>query len=206
MAESTRNDLRDVNSDREHPRKKNRPIAAGQVSPAAGRVFSVFSSAPVLRASCCYSAEPCFLYASRCLNSICSIPSLRETFPYLDIAVNTATHPLRFLLGALLVGRDAPLLHLGAYFFFVFGLSCLRREFEKDVEGWEARPTLKAYSLRTLRWLELASMAFIFGFLAVDCLVSRFFYTTIIAIYLLLAVGARVSPVIRSYLHYVWTR
>ena len=36
------NDLRDVESDRLHPRKKNRPIASGRISPASAMRFGLF--------------------------------------------------------------------------------------------------------------------------------------------------------------------
>lgn len=202
----TLNDLRDLKSDREHPRKRNRPIASGRVSPQAGRIFSGVLIASGLGSVLLFFGQAMFFVCLAMLGFNLFYSFIARNVPYLDLAINTATHPLRFLLGGLLAGRDAPLLHLGAYFFFVFGLSCLRRELEKDVTGWEARPTLKAYSLRTLRQLEWASIVCILGFLAADGMTSPGFYAVIIPTYLLLVVGARLSPTIRSYLHHVWTR
>jgi 4-hydroxybenzoate polyprenyltransferase len=35
------NDCQDAEQDREHPKKKHRPVAAGRISPAAGRLFGL---------------------------------------------------------------------------------------------------------------------------------------------------------------------
>ena len=202
----TMNDLRDVKSDREHPRKKNRPVASGRVSPQTARVFSVVLITTGLVGVLLLFGGAMFLVCLSMLGFNLFYSFVARDVPYLDIAINTVTHPLRFLLGVLLTGRGVPLLHLGAYFFFVLGLSSLRRELERDVKGWEARHTLKAYSLASLRWLEFGSFIGILLFLAADGLKSPWFYTAIIPTYLLLAGGSRISPVIRRYLHHVWTR
>jgi decaprenyl-phosphate phosphoribosyltransferase len=202
----TLNDLRDVESDCQHPRKKNRPIASGRVSPEAGRLFSVVLIAAGLGSVLVLFGSAMFFVCVAMLALNIFYSFVARNVPYLDIAINTATHPLRFLLGAFLAGRDAPLLHLGAYFCFVLGLSCLRRELEKDVQGWESRPTLKAYSVNALRWLEWISFMGILVFLALDGFKSPWFYTAIVSTYLVIVGGARFAPLIRSYLHYVWTR
>ena len=202
----TLNDLRDLRSDRAHPKKKNRPIASGRVSREAGRVFSALLIGSGLGSILLFFGTAMFLVCLAMLALNLFYSFVARNVPYLDIAINAATHPLRFLLGVLLTGRDAPLLHLAAYFCLVFGLSCLRRELEKDVKGWEARPTLKAYSLRTLRRLEWASIVCILLCLVVDGFVSPVFYGVIIPTYLCIVGGARVSPTICSYLHHVWTR
>ena len=126
--------------------------------------------------------------------------------PYLELIANSATHPVRFLLGILLTGRAAPVLHLVAYFFFIFGFVCLRRELEKDVVGWEARRTLKIYGPRDLRVLEFVSLAVILGCCIADGLVSKGFYAAIIGTYVVLLPGAHVSPSLRYLLRQVWTR
>jgi decaprenyl-phosphate phosphoribosyltransferase len=200
------NDLRDVESDRAHPRKKNRPIASSRVSPGAALIFSAAMICAGLVSVWYFFGVSMFFVCLAILGCNLFYSFVGRNVPYLDIAANSITHPLRFLLGSLLVNRPASLLHLGAIFCFIFGLSCLRRDLEKDVKGWETRPTLKAYSQRTLRLLEVASMAGILLFLIADGLRSPGFYSALIPTYLVLVMGARVSAMIRAYMHHVWTR
>jgi 4-hydroxybenzoate polyprenyltransferase len=171
----TLNDLRDRTSDAAHPRKKNRPLPSGRIRIREARAINLLYS-----------------FGAR-------------DIPYLDIAMNAATHPLRFLLGVLLAGRDIPWVHLVAYFFFVFGLCCLRRELEKDISGWQARVALKSYSIGVLRALECISLVFIFVLIFVDGFVSKGFYAVIIPTYLFLVLGAR-RPELRRLLYGIWTR
>lgn len=202
----TFNDLRDVKADRLHPRKKSRPIASGRVSPPAARIFAPVMITAGLGGVLLWFGSAMFFVCLLMLAANIFYSFVARNVPYLDIVINTVTHPLRFLLGALLVGRGTPWLHLGAYFFFVLGLSCLRRELERDVPGWEARAAMKAYSVSRLRWIEVLSMAGILAFLVADGLKSPWFFTAIIPTYLLLTAGWRFSPAVRRYLHYVWTR
>jgi 4-hydroxybenzoate polyprenyltransferase len=202
----TLNDLRDLKSDRQHARKRNRPLPSGRVPVRNARYFAaVLIAAGLISARIFFGPRIFTVYVVVLgLNLLYSF--FARNVAYLDIAVNTATHPLRFLLGVLLTGRGVPLLHLVAYFFFVFGLSCLRRELEKDVPGWEARPTLKLYSHEKLRALELLSLLLVLCCLWADGFVSKGFYLVITPAYLFLVLGARWSSPLRSLLHAIWTR
>jgi len=202
----TFNDLRDLNSDKLHPRKKNRPVASGRVSVAAARRFATVLVLSGLMTVLMLFGWPMFLVygAILLLNVFYSL--FARNVPYLDIAINAATHPFRFLLGVLLTDGGIPLLHMSAYFFFVFGLCCLRRELEKDIPGWEARQTLKAYSPRVLRLLESLSLILVLVLFFIDGFISKGFYSIVIATYLVVVLGARWSRMIRQLLYGMWTR
>jgi hypothetical protein len=126
--------------------------------------------------------------------------------PYLEIAVNGATHPLRFLMGVLLAGAHQPYLLLLAIFFLAFGMSGVRRNVEKDVKGHQARKTLEAYSDRALFLLKLLPALGIFVLPIVDKTISGWFYIATFLTYLLLAYGPDFSLALRRSLLAVWTR
>jgi 4-hydroxybenzoate polyprenyltransferase len=201
----TLNDLRDRASDAAHPRKKKRPLPSGRITIRAARVFAATMIVLGLSTALIFFGRAVFTVYLVVLafNLLYSFGA--RNIVYVDIAFNAATHPLRFLLGVLLTGRGTPWLHLAAYFVFVFGLCCLRRELEKDIPGWEARSTLRAYSIGVLRALEWASLAFIFILVLADGFVSKGFYSVIIPAYLFLVLGARLQP-LRRFLHGIWTR
>jgi decaprenyl-phosphate phosphoribosyltransferase len=201
----TLNDLRDRTSDAAHPRKKNRPLPSGRIRIREARFFAALMITSGLVTALIFFGSSIFsvYLAVLAINLLYSFGA--RDIPYLDIAMNAATHPLRFLLGVLLAGRDIPWVHLVAYFFFVFGLCCLRRELEKDISGWQARVALKSYSIGVLRALECISLVFIFVLIFVDGFVSKGFYAVIIPTYLFLVLGAR-RPELRRLLYGIWTR
>ena len=202
----TLNDLRDLKSDLQHARKRNRPLPSGRIPVRNARYFAAVLIAAGLISARILFGPPIFAVYLAVLGLNVFYSFFARNVAYLDIAVNTATHPLRFLLGVLLTDRGIPFLHLFAYFFFVFGLSCLRRDLEKEVQGWEARPTLKAYSREKLLALELISLLLVLCCLWADGFVSKGFYLVITPAYLFLVLGARWSSPLRNLLHAIWTR
>jgi 4-hydroxybenzoate polyprenyltransferase len=87
------------------------------------------------------------------LNALYS--AFARTVPYLEIAVNAATYPLRYMMGAVLAGGALtwPLLLLT--FLVAVGSATLRRRVEL-AGGIAARPSLKAYSVPILILIEIA--------------------------------------------------
>lgn len=58
------NDIHDVEEDRRHPVKKNRPIASGEVSPGMAGIFSIFLALLALTTGWLTSSLPCFLWCA----------------------------------------------------------------------------------------------------------------------------------------------
>jgi 4-hydroxybenzoate polyprenyltransferase len=200
----TLNDLRDLKSDSLHPLKRNRPLPSGRVSVAAAGVLSaLLILAGLITAFAVFGVAVVEVYcAALILNMFYSF--FARGVPYLELVVNSSTHPLRFLLGVLLTGQTIPILHLAAYFAFIFGLVCFRREVEKDITGWEARHTLKVYTGDGLALLELVSFVFLIWFAIIDGFVSKGFYAALIGTYLALMQSGRYSVRVRRYLHAIW--
>jgi 4-hydroxybenzoate polyprenyltransferase len=202
----TMNDLRDLEADSQHPLKKSRPLPSGRVSvKAASYLVPVLIIAGIATAFLLFGAPMLRLYAMiLVLNLFYSL--FARNVPYLELIVNSATHPIRFAMGVLLTGRAVPLLHLAAYFFFIFGFVCLRRDVEKDVPGWHARKTLKVYPAGTMRLLEAISLLLLLLCCLAGRVHSKGFYGAIIATYVVVILGAHLSPFVRGCLRAIWTQ
>lgn len=151
------NDVRDVLSDRRHPVKRFRPIAAGLVSMRDARAVSAFLLAaglapslvmflrhvdrwPMLAAVLAYSAM-----------QLCYTGYLKH-LPYVDVVVVAAGFVLRAMAGTTVLGvRLSPWLLLCAFFLSLFLALCKRRHEKLLCE--ESRPALRRYHLPTIDML-----------------------------------------------------
>ena len=202
----TFNDIADRASDLRHPGKRCRPVASGAVSvPAAclfglllitaGLTLGYFLFQGVILA--CFGAALVF-------NAFYSLFARNRR--YFDLVFNSATHPNRFLLGTLLVGQVPPVTHLLALMMLAMALSCLRRDVERDVAGWEARTTIAGYTPRELTWVAaacltvLAVLATCYGHSAPG------FYLIVGTTAGLIAIGGWLDTSIRGSLRTIWTR
>ena len=200
------NDVADVKSDREHSMKRKRPLPSGKVSVKSVMIISfTLITAGLLTGFLLFNRPIFYTYiAILALNIFYTF--IAKKVPYLELVTNSVTHPLRFLMGVLLVSNKIPYLSLLAIFFLYLGLACVRRIVEKDVKGWEARKALKFYSGRTLLFVQLASFFAIILLSAIDTSVSKLLYLLIIAVYTTIAFGIYISDPIRALFRRTWTR
>lgn len=158
------NDVRDMASDRLHPVKRFRPIAAGLVSVRAARVMSAFLLAaglapslvmfmrhidrwPMLAVVTAYSAM-----------QLCYTGYLKR-LPYVDVVVVAAGFVLRAMAGTTVLGvRLSPWLLVCAFSLSLFLALCKRRHEKLLCE--ESRPALRLYHLPTIDML-IASSAMV---------------------------------------------
>ena len=141
------NDIRDVEKDRQHPTKKNRPIASGEVSvPNA-----------LITAGVCFAISAAItLYAGNTAALICLLLYFvlnlgysmgMKNIPLVDVAILTSGFLIRVLYGAALTDIEiSNWLYMtvvtGAFF---MGLGKRRNEFERQ-KGSDTRAVLKRYS------------------------------------------------------------
>jgi 4-hydroxybenzoate polyprenyltransferase len=138
------NDLVDVNDDRNHPQKKNRPLPSGQVSrPAAMAVALLLAIAGLSLAA---MAGP---YVLLCLLVYLAI-SLAYTAWFkrkllLDVIVLAGLYTLRIIAGVAVLGTEPSFWLLGFAMFLFASLAALKRFIEI-----QERPadTLQAHSAR----------------------------------------------------------
>jgi 4-hydroxybenzoate polyprenyltransferase len=200
------NDVADVESDRQHSLKRSRPIASGAITTAAARRFGTVMILAGLGAGVAllprgvWACFPAVLAINFCYSAG------GRDIKYVDILLNALPHAVRFLMGALLAGRQPPAGHLVTLLLFAIAMSCLRRSVERDTSGWEARQTLKVYTLQQLQagaWVGLAAM------LAMAAAFGREapgFYSVVTASALVLVAGGHLSGVVRKPLAAIWTR
>jgi 4-hydroxybenzoate polyprenyltransferase len=138
------NDLRDAAGDRRHPRKAQRPIAAGRIAPAAG--WTALVGGLLLLAALVLLLHPRglpFLAAYLLLNAGYSLGLKRV--PVLDLLLITAGFVIRVLAGTHAVQVPASawiLLCTGALAFF---LAVAKRRLDLPDEGSGETPTFRGY-------------------------------------------------------------
>lgn len=201
----TWNDIADRAADAEHPLKRRRPIAAGTVPLAAAIVYaSALILAGLIMAAILFSREvfACFV-AALVFNGLYS--ACGRNVRYLDVVLNAVTHPTRFLMGALLVGRVPPLSHLVALLLLAVALSCLRRVVERDAPGWEARETLRSYSPGELPCIAVGCLVMLVAQAVVRAGEAPGFYAILVSTAAIVAVGGWLASPLRSSLRTVWT-
>jgi decaprenyl-phosphate phosphoribosyltransferase len=149
------NDVRDIESDRRHPTKRNRPIAAAEVSvPVAVGVGLVLFAAGLVAA---YAVRPEFLIVIAVYIAITgSYTMWLKHVAVIDIVAIASGFILRAVGGG--VAADVPLSRwflIVASFGSLFVVSGKRHGEHIDLgdEGAEVRPTLGAYSRNYLQYV-----------------------------------------------------
>jgi len=153
------NDVRDVEKDRRHPRKRFRPIAAGELQVRTALIWACILAVAGIAAGALI-APALGLVALAYLVLTAAYTAWLKNVAVVDIAVIAAGFVLRALAGA-----AATDIHLSGWFVLVtaFGAIFLvvgKRfaELKRDGQGASVRATLGVYSLEGL-WYALAGSA-----------------------------------------------
>lgn len=148
------NDARDVESDRKHPRKKDRPVAAGQLSVRTAVVASIFVAAAGLALGTAIDRDLGTTLLVYLVIQVAYALWLKEQ-PVIDLAIVSAGFLLRAIAGGVAV--DVP---LSQWFLLVASFGSLfmvagKRYSELRSLGNEAgtRRTLEEYSVSYLRFV-----------------------------------------------------
>ena len=152
------NDVRDREQDRLHPRKRTRPVAAGELSPAAALRWAALLAIGGLAIAGAVRPGLAAVAAGYLVLTACYSLWLRRVV-VLDILAIAAGFVLRAIAGG--VATD---IYLSRWFVIVTAccaifLVAAKRfaELREHVGGGAARATLRRYSLRGLRVVLLAS-------------------------------------------------
>lgn len=202
----TLNDLVDRDSDRQHPLKRLRPVAAGDVSERAAVAFGLGLIALGLITGLLLFSQTvlvCYL-AVVFINAGYSWTG--RNLRYVDIVLNSLPHPVRFLMGVLLVDRFPPAEHLIALTLLAFALSCLRRHVEREFAGWESRRTLFGYSARQLEALGFGCLAALALLCARNATAAPAFHSVVFSAGVVLVCGGYWTALVRKPLRAVWIR
>lgn len=160
----TLNDIHDVQADRLHPLKRTRPIAAGRIPPNKAFVLAVaLILCGLLLASV---LDPKVLTLAILFIAInLAYTFLFKPVPYLEIFLNTITHPLRFAAGLWLAGGWGHWPLLAVWFSASFAITTLKRIKELHESSSVVRPVLRFYSKSTLKAITTCCMALLLALL-----------------------------------------
>jgi 4-hydroxybenzoate polyprenyltransferase len=202
----TINDLADRESDAQHPLKRHRPIASGRVSVhAAARWAAAFLIAGFVSGFYLFGRQIVWCYvAIAAINLLYSLGG--RNVAYLDAVLNGLPHVVRFVMGVVLVGRWPPTTHLIAFALLATAFSVLRRRIEHDVPGWEARQSLRDWSVPALDRVLVGSLIGVIALAIFRWRTAPGFYTALLGTMTVLIGGAYSSASIRRALSWVWTR
>ena len=165
------NDLWDAPSDRLHPHKRHRPLAAGEVS--AGLAVAVLAALCLLLAGALLLAPAVAGHVAAYMALGAAYTLLLKHVPWLDLIVLAAGFFLRVDAGAAAIGVRLSAWMLSATLALAFFLAALKRYSELASYGDGARPALAGYSAAHLRLAVWASGAAALGCYALFVAVAR---------------------------------
>ncbi len=156
------NDAHDATLDRLHPLKRTRPVAAGRIHPNAAFILGVGLIA--LGVGFAFLLD----FKILVLAVLFAVINLMYTFwlksvPYVEIAANTITHPLRFIAGLWLAGSWVHWTIIAAWALAVFAITTLKRIKEMKESSSSVRPVLRYYDEAKLKTLIAFSLGFLLG-------------------------------------------
>jgi 4-hydroxybenzoate polyprenyltransferase len=147
------NDLADVESDRQHPKKKHRPIASGDLPIPVARIAAILFF--IIGLSLSYLLDPLFgIAATAYLLGNLAYSFRLKHIPLLDVLILASFYVLRVAAGVILVvvERFSPWLYVVTIFAALFiGIGKRRAEMQLEVSGERHhRPVLKSYTMALL--------------------------------------------------------
>ncbi|HEB64389.1 MAG TPA: decaprenyl-phosphate phosphoribosyltransferase [Chloroflexi bacterium] len=158
------NDLSDLEADRQHPRKKYRPLPAGKLPPATARIAALIL--PLLALPAAWSLDPdrgFFIIALLYLFGNLAYSRWLKHIPLLDVLLLAGFYVLRVGAGVSLitVTRFSPWLYLFTTFLALYlGIGKRRAELSAMAEnGGRTRRVLEGYTLPFLDQLLMLDSA-----------------------------------------------
>ena len=200
------NDVADARVDAAHPRKRARAIASGRISIRAGLIAAAALIASGLLLALIYLPRSIIAAYLVALALNAAYSGGGRNLPYIDIALNSAPHAVRFSIGVLLVGRTPPLGHLLAWFCLAAGVACVRRLVELEAGGADSRPSLVHYSTRGLALTADLGILMLVVLYCLDGFRSPGFYLVATAAYLIFVLCARRFVALQRHLAWLWLR
>jgi decaprenyl-phosphate phosphoribosyltransferase len=153
------NDVLDVEKDRAHPTKRNRPVASGRVPPRMASAVAVGLIAVSIGGAAMLGVGFSIVASSYLLLNLAYSVTLKELV-FVDVLCIAAGFVLRVLGGSLAVDVRASVWLLVCTFLLALFLALGKRNHELRTAGDKAserRPVLGRYSLRSIRGLMLAT-------------------------------------------------
>ena len=145
------NDLVDVEKDRAHPKKCNRPIASGELPPRAAQVFASVTAPTVIVLGYLLSPWLSAVLAGYFVQNLLYCFWIKR-IPYLDVMSIAAGFVLRVLAGALAIDVAASAWLMGNTALLAMFLGFGKRAHELATQDvTKTRPSLGGYNAKHLR-------------------------------------------------------
>jgi len=200
----TVNDVSDIEADKLHPVKKNRPLPSGHISKTSALIFAFSIIIAGLAIAYFYFGENIFLLYLLFILVNQLYTHVAKKIPYLEGLFNSLTYPMRLLLGILLVTKAVPWVFFIAIMSIACGMAFLRRTVERKYPGWQARKVLKYYSETKLLLIQIAMLIFIITASAIDYPNYAFWYVVVVVSYLIFLIGIYFSSRFLNFCHWLW--
>lgn len=142
------NDIRDVEQDRLHIKKRNRPIASGRVSIKKAMILAICCTSVAVYINCNYSNTTAIwiIIGYFCINVLYSLGL--KNIPLIDVAILSSGFLMRVIYGAVISNiylSDWLYLSIVTGSFFM-GLGKRRNELIKIKQGVDTRKVLRYYT------------------------------------------------------------
>lgn len=148
------NDLVDVEADREHPKKRHRPIASGALPVGVAKTFLGVAVPVAVGLSLVLQPWFCAVLAAYFVLNVAYSFRLKHV-AYLDVLLIALFFILRVLAGAFAIGVPASPWLLGCTFLLALFLGFGKRahELATAADASKQRAALEGYHLESLRWI-----------------------------------------------------
>jgi 4-hydroxybenzoate polyprenyltransferase len=198
------NDISDMESDKKHPQKKFRPLPAGKISTGFAWILSM--GCIVLGLVIGYVAFGTTILILYVLFIVANqfYTRIAKKIPYVEIIANAITHPMRLLLGILLVSATIPYLLILAVGMLAIGFACVRRVIELSARGESSRQVLKYYSSKGLAMVMMGAFGAMMVMAFVNYPAYAMVYVGMIVVYVVGVFGIYVSKSIFHAYEWVW--
>ncbi len=198
------NDLADIENDKKHPQKRFRPLPAGKITPKVAFILSL--GCVILGLAISYFTFGTLIFALCVLFIVANqfYTRLAKKVPYLEIFANAITHPMRFLLGVLLVGAVIPYVLVAALFMLAIGFACVRRVIELRARGENSRKVLKYYSLKSLATVMVIAFFAMIFMAIINYPMYSIAYAVMAGVYVICVFGIYVSTPVSRAFEWVW--
>jgi 4-hydroxybenzoate polyprenyltransferase len=157
------NDMIDVDADRQHPQKRRRPFASGELNLVKGRIVAGVLLVSALSLSLLYLSWVVVIVLLTYMAATTAYSLILKRHPIIDVFTLTGLYVLRMVAGA--VAADSPLSSwfLGFALFFFLSLAFVKRYTELlTATGWVAG---RGYSPDDAQWIHAIGVSA--GYMAV---------------------------------------
>lgn len=200
------NDIADRAADAQHPRKRARPFATGELSPRAGVALALASIAAALALVATTLPAAAFLALVAYVAGAELYTLALKRRIVLDVAALAALYTLRLVAGGAAIGVTVSswLLSLSLALFASIALAKRRAELREPRRDADAKVPGRGYAARDLRWLRAAGLAT--GALAALLVLAYASSPTATRNYAAPAWLYALAPIVLAWILRLWTR